>query len=103
MTTPDLAQNANHVNKKRFALSKNIGIMLFRPGWPIPSRPVGALTMAGLFKQDKGGVRPMKESSMPQSTAVGSGSRPTPSRVPIDTSAPVDPKTLARDVPRSLK
>lgn len=44
-----------------------------------------------------------KGSSMKQGTAVGSGSRPGPSRVKIPTSAPMDPKTLGRKVPGSLK
>jgi hypothetical protein len=38
-----------------------------------------------------------------QNTSVGSGSRPTPSKFKIDTSAPEDPHTLGRDVPGSLK
>jgi hypothetical protein len=33
-------------------------------------------------------------SSRSQGTAVGSGSRPTPSRIKLPTSAPSDPKTL---------
>lgn len=43
------------------------------------------------------------QTSRPQNTAVGSGSRPTKSMVTIPTSAPMDPKTLGRDVPGSLK
>lgn len=58
----------------------------------------------GMFKNDVGGVKPpSKGGSMPQNTAVGSGSRPTPSKVGIPTSAPKDPYTLGRGVPGSLK
>lgn len=40
----------------------------------------------------------------PQNTAVGSGSRPTSSKYPIPTGMDgIDPKTLGRDVPGSLK
>lgn len=41
--------------------------------------------------------------SAPQNTAVGSGSRPTPSKYKIETTAPEDPHTLGRDVAGSLK
>lgn len=41
--------------------------------------------------------------SAAQNTAVGSGSRPTKSSMKIDTSAPMDPKTLGRDPGGSLK
>jgi len=44
-----------------------------------------------------------KGTSMKQNTAVGSGSRPTPSRIKIPTSAPQDPKTLGRKTPGALK
>ena len=44
---------------------------------------------------DKGDMR----SSAPQSTAVGSGSRPGAAKVPIMTSAPADQRTLDRDPP----
>jgi len=44
-----------------------------------------------------------KGSSMKQNTSVGSGSRPTSSRVKIETSAPSNPKTLSRSVPGALK
>ncbi len=37
-----------------------------------------------------------KGTSMPQNTSVGSGSRPTPSKVKIPTSAPTEPHTLGR-------
>lgn len=43
-----------------------------------------------------------KGSSMKQNTAVGSGSRPGPSKVKIATSAPQNPKTLGRKTPGSL-
>ncbi len=49
-----------------------------------------------------GGVKAPSQTSAPQNTAVGSGSRPTPSRIKIDTSAPADPKTLGRSVPGAL-
>lgn len=51
----------------------------------------------------KGSVKAPAQTSASQNTAVGSGSRPTPSRIKIDTSAPENPKTLGRDVPGSLK
>ena len=41
--------------------------------------------------------------SMPQKTAVGSGSRPTNGKTTTPTSAPMEPKTLGRDVAGSLK
>lgn len=44
-----------------------------------------------------------KGSSMKQGTAVGSGSRPTASRVKIPSSAPSDPKGLGRKPPGALK
>jgi len=51
--------------------------------------------MAGLFKQDKGGVKPSGVgTSKPQNTAVGSSSRPTPSKIPLPSSAPADPYGL---------
>jgi len=40
--------------------------------------------------------------SMPQDTAVGSGSRPTRSKVEIMTSAPTNPHTQDRDPPPFL-
>lgn len=43
-----------------------------------------------------------KESSTPQHTAVGGGSRPTSSKHKIETSAPEDPRTLGRMVPGAL-
>lgn len=45
----------------------------------------------------------MKGSSMPQNTAVGSGSRPTMSKTETMTSAPDNAKTLGRDPGGSLK
>lgn len=44
-----------------------------------------------------------KGSSASQNTSVGSGSRPTPSKIKIPTSAPENAHTLGRDVPGSLK
>jgi hypothetical protein len=49
-----------------------------------------------MFKDDKGGVRPPAQSSKPQDTSVGSGSRPTGGKIGIPTSAPDDPHTLGR-------
>jgi hypothetical protein len=37
-----------------------------------------------------------KGNSTPQNTAVGSGSRPTPAKIKIETSAPTDARTLGR-------
>lgn len=48
-------------------------------------------------------LKGMKGTSAPQNTAVGSGSRPTPSKYKIETSAPKNAHTLGRDVPGSLK
>jgi len=48
-------------------------------------------------------LKPPAQTSAPQNTAVGSGSRPTMSKHKIETSAPADPKTLGRDVAGSLK
>jgi hypothetical protein len=42
------------------------------------------------------------QSSAPQNTSVGSGSRPTPSRFKIKTSAPDEPRMLDRMVPGAL-
>lgn len=41
-------------------------------------------------------MKQAKGASMPQNTAVGSGSRPTPSKVKIATSAPDEPHSLGR-------
>lgn len=57
----------------------------------------------GMFKGDVGGVRPPKQTSMPQNTAVGSGSRPTMSKVMIETTAPANPHSLGREPPGALK
>lgn len=50
----------------------------------------------GMFKNDVGGLRAPKESSAPQNTAVGGGSRPTTSKIATPTSAPSEPHTLGR-------
>ena len=47
-------------------------------------------------------VEPQKSSAQ-VSIQAGSGSRPTPSKYKIATSAPENPRTLGRDVPGSLK
>lgn len=60
--------------------------------------------MAGMFKGDKGGVRPTDVGkSAKVLEPAGSGSRPTASRVEIPTSAPSDPRTLDRNPPSPLK
>jgi hypothetical protein len=56
-----------------------------------------------MLKGDKGGVRPPAQTSKPQGTAVGSGSRPDGGKVMIDTTAPSDPRTLGRAPPGWLK
>ncbi len=55
--------------------------------------------------QGKGGPGPSSgDKSAPQNTSVGSGSRPTPSRIKIDSSAPADMKNLGGrgNVPEKL-
>lgn len=59
--------------------------------------------MAGALGSDSGGTRPPKQSSMPQNTAVGSGSRPGGSKITIDTSDAKDAHTLGRAPPGWLK
>lgn len=56
-----------------------------------------------MFKNDKGGTRPPAQSSKPQHTAVGSGSRPTGGKMGIETSAPASPHELGRAPPGYLK
>lgn len=51
---------------------------------------------------DHGGVKPPAQTSSKTHMAAGSGSRPVPSKYKIESSAPMDPKTLGRDVPGSL-
>ena len=43
------------------------------------------------------------KASASQNTSVGSGSRPTTSRIKIPTSAPTEPHTLGRETPGALK
>lgn len=50
---------------------------------------MGVLSPSPAMPQEKG-------SSMQQSTNVGGGSRPTKSKVKIETSAPTEPHTLGR-------
>ena len=52
---------------------------------------------------DSPSVKPQKGSSAPQNTAVGSGSRPTSSKIKIETSAASDPQGLGRKPAGSLK
>lgn len=47
-------------------------------------------------------LKPPAQSSATQNTSVGSGSRPTPSRYKIETSAPTEPRMLDRGVPGAL-
>jgi hypothetical protein len=56
-----------------------------------------------MFKSDKGGVRPPAQTSRPQNTAVGSGSRPNGGKIGIPTSAPAEPHELDRAPPGWLK
>ena len=56
-----------------------------------------------MFKGDHGGTTPPKQSSAPQNTAVGSGSRPTSGKIDIPTSAPAAAHTLGRAVNGWLK
>jgi hypothetical protein len=55
------------------------------------------------FKGDKGGVRPPAQSSAPQNTAVGSGSKPTGGKHTIETSAPANPHELGRAPAKWMK
>jgi hypothetical protein len=57
----------------------------------------------GLFHPVPKGVAQEKGNSAPQNTSVGSGSRPTKSKMPIESSAPMDPHTLGRGTPSALK
>lgn len=54
-----------------------------------------------IFKADKGGVKAPAQTSASMNTSTGSGSRPTPSRYPIATSAPSNAHTLDRNPPAS--
>lgn len=56
-----------------------------------------------MFKGDKGGVMPPKQSSAPQNTAVGSGSRPSGGKIDIPTSAPANAHTMGKAPPGWLK
>jgi hypothetical protein len=54
-----------------------------------------AKSSGGLFHSVPKGVQPpSKGGSAPQNTSVGSGSRPTRSSIPIESSAPMDPYGL---------
>jgi hypothetical protein len=55
----------------------------------------------GIFS-DSPTLKHPKETSAPQNTSVGSGSRPTSSRYKIMTSAPAEPRMLDRGVPGAL-
>lgn len=56
-----------------------------------------------MFKGDRGGVKPDMEKSAKVHDEVGSGSRPTTSKMEIPTSAPPDAHTLDRAPPGFLK
>jgi hypothetical protein len=56
----------------------------------------------GKLISQQGGVGAPSQSSRQQKTAVGSGARPTPSRIKIPSSAPTDPKGLGRKPPGAL-
>lgn len=47
----------------------------------------------------KGSVKPEPQTSAPQNTAVGSGCRPGNTKMPIDSSAPMNPRTMDRNPP----
>lgn len=48
-------------------------------------------------------AHPGRGTSSPQRTAVGSGSRPTTSKIKIGTSAPTSPQTLGRATAGAMK
>lgn len=52
---------------------------------------------------DSPAMKAPKQSSAPQNTSVGSGSRPTSSSIKIQTSAPSEPLTLGRAPAGALK
>lgn len=56
--------------------------------------------MADIISGTKPGVATPSQSSAPQNTSVGSGSRPTRSSISIEDSAPMDGRTLDRSPPR---
>lgn len=47
----------------------------------------------------KGSVKAPAQTSASQNTSVGSGSRPGAAKMPIESSAPADPRTLDRKPP----
>lgn len=49
-----------------------------------------------MFRKVPMGVQPPAQTSAPQNTSVGSGSRPTRSKMALESSAPEDPRTLGR-------
>lgn len=49
-----------------------------------------------MFRKVPMGCQPPAQSSAPQNTSVGSGSRPTRSKMALDSSAPMDCHTLGR-------
>lgn len=55
------------------------------------------------LKADHGGTMPPKQTSAPQNTSTGSGSRPNASKITIQTSAPDNAHTLGRAAPNWLK
>lgn len=58
--------------------------------------------MGKLISEQGSGVKAPKQSSSKVYNECGSGSRPTPSKHKIQTSAPTDPRGLGRRVPGAL-
>ena len=59
--------------------------------------------MGKLISEQGSGIKAPAQSSRGQNTAVGSGARPTKSRIAIPSSAPANPRTLGRKVPGALE
>ena len=59
--------------------------------------------MSKLISEQGSGVKAPGQSSRAQNTAVGSGCRPTKSKITIMSSAPSNPKTLGRATKGALK
>lgn len=56
-----------------------------------------------VFRNPKVEPKGDTRSSSPQNTSVGSGSRPHPASIPIETSEPSNKHTLDRNPPNPLK
>ena len=59
--------------------------------------------MGKLITEQGSGVKAPAQSSRGQNTSVGSGARPTKSKIVIPTSAPMNPRTLGRKTPGALE